>query len=50
VALAQWIDNGDALLTEEELVREMMGELGFKRLGSKVNAALTSAVRRARGT
>jgi hypothetical protein len=48
VALAQWIDTGDALLTDEELVREMMRELGFKRLGSKVNAALTRAVRRAR--
>ena len=50
VALARWIDEGDALLTDEELLREMMRELGFKRLGSKVDHALTQAVKRARNT
>jgi very-short-patch-repair endonuclease len=48
VKLAKWIDAGDTLLTVDELVTEMMRELGFRRHGAKIVAALEKAVKQAR--
>jgi very-short-patch-repair endonuclease len=42
--LAQWIRSDDALRTEDELLQEMMRELGFQRRGRNVVARLTTAI------
>lgn len=47
VELANWIKSDSLLRTDEELMREMMSELGFKRTGSRIQAALTAAIRKA---
>jgi very-short-patch-repair endonuclease len=44
--LAQWIRSDDALRTEDELLQQMMGELGFQRRGKNVVARLTTAITR----
>jgi very-short-patch-repair endonuclease len=48
VKLAKWIDSGDRLLTAEELLTEMMRELGFQRRGAKIVAAFRRAINQAR--
>jgi very-short-patch-repair endonuclease len=48
VDLARWIESGDEIYNEDEVVREMMNELGYRRLGHKIEARLRSAVRQAR--
>jgi hypothetical protein len=50
VALAAWIETDGLLRTSEELQREMMGELGLSRRGSRVAAALDAAVSTLRRT
>ncbi|WP_187366492.1 AAA domain-containing protein [Trebonia kvetii] len=45
LSLARWITTDDALRTEDELLQEMMRELGFKRRGKNVVARLTTAIR-----
>jgi hypothetical protein len=47
-ALIRWIESDTLLRTEDELLAEVMRELGFKRRGSKITAALTAAIARAR--
>ena len=42
--LAQWIRSDDILRTEDELLQEMMRELGFQRRGKNVVAWLTAAI------
>jgi very-short-patch-repair endonuclease len=42
--LAQWIRSDDVLRTEDELLQEMMQELGFQRRGKNVVARLTAAI------
>jgi very-short-patch-repair endonuclease len=42
--LAQWIRSDDILRTEDELLQEMMHELGFQRRGKNVVARLTAAI------
>jgi very-short-patch-repair endonuclease len=42
--LAQWIRSDDVLRTEDELLQEMMRELGFQRRGRNVVARLTTAI------
>jgi hypothetical protein len=42
--LAQWIRSDDALRTHDELLQEMMRELGFQRRGKNVVARLTTAI------
>jgi very-short-patch-repair endonuclease len=42
--LAQWIRSDDVLRTEDELLQEMMRELGFQRRGKNVVARLTAAI------
>jgi len=46
--LARWIESDDGLRTEEEVLVEMMNELGFRRRGKNVVARLHAAIRRAR--
>ena len=48
VALARWLNSDTLLRTDDELLREMRRELGFKRGGSRINAAILSAVAAAR--
>ena len=44
VALARWIESDTLLRTEDDLVREMMDELGFKRAGKRITDALRRAI------
>jgi very-short-patch-repair endonuclease len=46
LSLARWIRSDDALRTQDELLQEMMRELGFQRRGSKVVARLATAITR----
>jgi very-short-patch-repair endonuclease len=48
VGLARWIDSDDTLRTEEELLVEMMNELGFRRRGGRIVSALTAAIKQVR--
>jgi very-short-patch-repair endonuclease len=45
VALARWIASDGRLRTEDDTVREMMRELGFQKLGSRIDTALRTAIR-----
>ena len=45
VQLARWIRSDTLLRTEDELIREIMEELGFKRSGNRIRAALLKAIR-----
>jgi hypothetical protein len=44
IELARWIRSDDALRTEDELLREMMRELGFQKRGKNIAARLTAAI------
>jgi very-short-patch-repair endonuclease len=48
VAVVRWIESDTLLRTEEELVAEVMRELGFGRKGSRITATITDAIREAR--
>jgi very-short-patch-repair endonuclease len=48
VALVRWIESDTLLRTEDELIEEARRELGFKRGGTRINAALAAAVVSAR--
>jgi len=48
VRLVHWIESDTLLRTEDELRREMMDELGFKQMGSRIKRALTHAIQQAR--
>lgn len=48
VALARWIESDTLLRTESAMVTAMMDELGFRRGGKRIVAALESAIRDAR--
>ena len=48
VALVKWLNSDTLLRTDDELLREMRRELGFKRGGSRINAAILSAIDAAR--
>jgi very-short-patch-repair endonuclease len=50
VRLAQWIRSDDVLRTEDELLQEMMHELGFQRRGKNVVTRLTAAIIRSAAT
>ena len=45
IGLARWIVSDGRLRSDDELVQEMMGELGFSRRGAKIMARLQDAVR-----
>lgn len=46
--LATWIMSDTLLRTDDELLDELMAELGFKRRGKRIVAALTAAIRSAK--
>jgi very-short-patch-repair endonuclease len=46
--LARWIKSDTLLRTEDQLLAEMIRVLGFTRRGSKITAALTTAIAQAR--
>jgi very-short-patch-repair endonuclease len=48
VALAQWIESDTLLRTEDELLGEMMDELGNQKRGSRIVDVLTRVIRSAR--
>ena len=48
VALARWLNSDTLVRTDDELLVEMRRELGFKRGGSRVNAAILAAIHAAR--
>lgn len=48
VLLVRWIESDAVLRTEDELLREVMDELGFARRGSRVVSRITQAIREAR--
>ena len=48
--LAEWIRSDDILRTQDELLQEMMRELGFQRRGKNVVARLTTAITRSAPT
>lgn len=46
--LARWIQSDTLLRTEDDLRREMMEELGFKQMGTRIKRALTHAIQQTR--
>ena len=48
VALARWIESDTLLRTEDDMIREMMKELGFSRRGERIATAMTKAIKAAR--
>lgn len=48
--LARWIESDSLLRTEEDLLREMMEELGFRRRGKRITDTLTRAIRESRSS
>jgi len=44
--LARWIRSDEVLRTEDEILQEMMRELGFQRRGKNVVARLNAAIAR----
>jgi very-short-patch-repair endonuclease len=48
-ALVRWIESDHLLRTEDELVAEVMAELGFNRKGTKITAAIEASIARVRG-
>ena len=48
VSLVRWIESDTLLRTDEDVMREMQVELGFKRSGSRIRAAIGKAIRDAR--
>jgi very-short-patch-repair endonuclease len=49
-ALIHWIRSDDRLRTDEELLKELMRELGFQRRGSKIEVRLQRAIWAARSS
>ena len=48
VDLARWIESDTLLRTDDDLIREIMSELGFKRSGKRIRDALMTAIGDAR--
>ena len=48
VSLARWIESDTLLRTDDDLLREMMAELGFRKSGTRIRKALQLAIRDAR--
>lgn len=46
--LAAWVESDGLLRTEEEVLNEMVADLGYGRRGSRIVAALTTAIRASR--
>jgi hypothetical protein len=50
VALVRWIESDTLLRTEEEILDEVVRELGFARRGPRIREAVAEAIVAARGT
>ena len=50
VSLARWISSDTLLRTDDDLLEEMMRELGFRRHGPRIDEALRSAIAEVRHT
>ena len=48
IDIIKWLESDGRLRTEDELLSEAMQELGFKRRGTKIVAALRQAIAAAR--
>ena len=48
VSLVRWIESDTLLRTDEDVMQEMIKELGFRRSGSRIRASIDSAIRAAR--
>ena len=48
VTLVRWIESDTLLRTDEDVMREMITELGFRRSGSRIRVAIDAAIRDAR--
>ena len=48
IEIIEWLESDGRLRTEDELLSEAMQELGFKRRGTKIVAALRQAIAAAR--
>jgi hypothetical protein len=48
VWLIHWIESDTLLRTEEELLNEVMDELGFQRRGTRIRQAVAAAIADAR--
>lgn len=48
--LVRWIESDGRLRTEDEVLVEVMTDLGFQRRGNRIVSTLRAAIRRARGT
>jgi very-short-patch-repair endonuclease len=48
IELADWIESDGRLLTEDEVLLQLMAELGFHRRGKKIDASLRGVIRAAR--
>lgn len=44
VALVQWINSDGLLRTDEQIIDELMDELGFKRRGARIDEAIRGAI------
>jgi len=49
MALVRWITSDGRVLTDEEILGETVGELGFSRRGARIEAAVRAAIEAARG-
>jgi hypothetical protein len=49
VWLIRWIESDTLLRTEEDLLNEVMDELGFQRRGARIRHAVAAAIADARG-
>jgi hypothetical protein len=47
VGLVRWVTSDTLLRTEEQLIDELMAELGYQRRGPRIVEALTAAIRAA---
>jgi len=44
IEVARWIESDGLLRTEEQMMREMMDALGFRRKGTRIETALRDAI------
>jgi very-short-patch-repair endonuclease/transcription elongation GreA/GreB family factor len=48
IQMIDWIESDELLRTEDEVIGEVMAELGFQRRGARIVSVLRSAIKRAR--
>jgi ribosomal protein L18 len=50
VQLVQWVSSDGKLRTDDEIVDEIVSDLGFSRRGARIEAALKGAIQAYRGS